>query len=679
MKMTTRCTLSMAAVFLALFGCKTSSDEMPPDVRHWGLDLSMATPRIEHLEDFLTDLDLQESIGDLEKDHAERQKELADLEAIDLSQESPGRAYNVKKKIAQAQLRESSYYRAMAANRLYDNTKQWRLVNPELLLEIKKDKDLEAGTFKILEIARELATKFTFEPDENQYMLIRVMARQQNQSLPLYYEQFKKAFSVSPYAARVDALLAASAFDKRDLGKTDSMLKALMENKTSEVRPYIAFQVAWLNIVRALDEKDAKKRGEFLTKAQVGLRLCIKLMDDWKGKKPSFDLKNEAAHDLAWVAAEQELAPADAQKLLKDNQAEAFYRDYQKYAVMEAIRANRIPAAEAQIKELQFEQEKSRDYPIYSFMLAEAALAKNDFAAVQQRYQDIRGLFKAEVPWYEKWKDDKKLLDLVDQQLGNHLVTTAMLMKAKGEQVEVAQAAPEPAKKAAPDTKDAKAPAPAAKPMTREDYFARSREFMKLYAEWYPHGEALDDLRYQTALLEYHGGNLEKAIEQLSAIAKDDKSKHKKAAAYDVMIVASEWDDKQPLPKLPENGKAKKPIPLTKSKTLLIEKIEGYLKEDPEAENAVNLTYTIASTYHAFGHYDKSLPLFESVLQKAPKSELGEASLNLYLSYLVEAKHWPELLEKCKEYLSNKEIAGAGHRKLLRETLEYAKSMTPNT
>lgn len=669
MKMISR-TLILALFSLPL-GCKSTSDDVTPDVRHWGLDLSTATPRIEHLEDFLSDLDVHDNVGDMEKEHAERMKELAELEAIDLSQESPGRAYNIKKKIAQAQMKESSYYRAMAARRLYYTSKQWRLVNPELLLEIKKDKDLEAGTFKILEISRELATKFSFEPDENQYLLIRVMARQQNQSLPLYYDQFKKAFSVSPYAAKVDALLAAAAFDKKDYAKADSMLKSLMENKTSDVRPYIAFQVAWLNIARALEEKDAKKRAEYLTKGQVGLRLSIKLMDEWKGPKPSFDLLREASHDLAWLAAEQDAAPADARKLLKDNDAEDFYREYQKYAAMKAIRSNRVPAAEALIKDLQFEQEEARDYPVYHFMQAEAALAKNDFAGVQQKYQEIRALFKAEVPWYEKWQDDKVLIDLVDQQLGNHIVTTAMLMKSKGEQLAAAAAAPE-----ANPPKDKKAET--AKPMSREDYFARSREFMKLYAEWYPKGEALDDIRYQTALLEYHGGNLEKAIEQLSAIARDGTSKHKKAATYDVMIVASEWDDKQPVPNLPENGKAKKPIPLTKSKTQLIEKIEAFLKEDPEAENAVNLNYTIASTYHAFGHYDKSLPLFDGILQKAPKSEIGEASLNLALSYLVEAKRWPELLDKCKAYLANKEIAGAGHRKLLRETLEYAKSMSPN-
>ncbi len=675
MKLKIPCTLTFVTV--ALLGCKTTSDDLTPDVRHWGLDLVSATPRIENLEDFLSDIDLHENVKKLEKEHQDRLKEIAELEATDLSQEAQGgRAYNVKKRIAVALMRDATYARAMAARRLFYDTKQWRLVNPELLLTLKKEKEVEESSFKILEATRELATKFTFEPDENQYNLIRMMARQQSQSLPLYYEQFKKSFSASPFADEVEAFLAAGAFDKKDYAKADSLFKALMENKSSNVRPYVAFQVAWLNIARYIDEKDAKKRPELLAKAQVGLRLSIKLMRDWKGKKPSFDLAREAAHDLAWIAAEQGTPAADGLKLLIENDAKEFYRDYQKFAVMKAIRENQLPVAEALIKELSFEQEGSRDFPVYQFMMAEVALAKNDFVGAQRKYEEIRGLFKPEVVWFEKWKDDKILIDLVDQQLGNHIVTTAMVMKTKGEQA--AKAAPEAPKGAVDKPKvltAAKTPVENPKPLTREEYFAKSRDLMRLYAEWYPNGQALDDIRYQSALLEYHGGQVEKAMNLLAAIAKDTKSKHNKEAIYDVMIVTSEWDDKQASPDLPETGKVKSPIALPKSKVLLIEKIEAYLKSEPDAENAINLQYNIASIYHAYGHYEKSLPLFDALLQKAPATEIGQASLNLSLSYLMESKRWDLLLEKCKAYLSNKEVTGAGHRKVLRQTLEYAKSM----
>src|SRR4051794_25831927 len=150
MKMMKRCTLSLAT--LVAFGCKSTSQDLVPDVRHWGLDLSMATPHSEHLEDFLNDLDLQGSVKDLEEKHQERIKALAELQAIDLSQESPGRVYNIKKKIAVALVRESSYYRAMAARRLYNDTNQWRLTDPELLLEVNKDQTLEEESFKFLEL-----------------------------------------------------------------------------------------------------------------------------------------------------------------------------------------------------------------------------------------------------------------------------------------------------------------------------------------------------------------------------------------------------------------------------------------------------------------------------------------------------------------------------------------------
>lgn len=641
--------LSFVVLCLSSFACKTTSDDYSPDVRHWGLDLASATPRLEHLEDFLSDLDLEGDVHELEEAHQERMKAIEALTSTDLSQASPGVVYNIKRRTALALLRESAYLRARAERRLYFETNQWRLTNPELLIAIKKDKDLEENSFKTLELTRELANKFTFDRDENQYLLIRLMARQQSTSLGLYADEFKKSYGASPFAPKVNALLAANAFDQKDFVKTEALLKELMENKTSDVRPYVAFQLAWVHISRSLVEKDTAKRAEYLSKGTVGLRLAIKLMDEDKGLKRPFDLKEEAAHDLAWILAEQNITGVEALKALKDNQADTHFREFQKYSAVKAIRSKKFPEAESLVKELQFEQEKTIDYPQYTFMLAELALAKSDYSGVQQRLKEIKDLIgKPEVPWYEEWKDDKALVQLVDAQIGNYIVSTALALKAKGEQE---------------------------KDKVRDESFARSREFMKLYAEWYPKGEVLDDFRYQTALLEYHSGNLEKAIELMNAIAKDKTSKHKKTAIYDAMIITSEWDEKQPLPKLPEVGKAKKPVTLTKSKVALLEQMDAYLKDEPQAENAINLKYSIADTYHSFGYYDKSLPMLDALIAEAPKTEEGAAALRLQLDYFMEAARWDELIEKCKVYLKNKDLREAGHRKIIRQTLEYATSM----
>ena len=673
MKMIKYCILSLVA--LSYYGCKTTSDDFRPDVRHWGLDLAMASPKIDQLEDFINDLNLAESQQDLQNDHDKRVAQLNELQAIDLKEQSPGTAYNIKKKIALAKMREASYFRAMAGRRLYYNTNQWRLENADLLLEIRKDKDVENIAFETLEITRDLAANATFDRDENQYLLIRVMARQRSQNLLLYYDQFKKVFGTSPYAVKVNALLAANAIDVQDYTKADAMLKALMADKSSDIKPYVAFQVAWLNIAQALHETDLKKRSPLLTKAQIGLRLCLKLMKERDKKPSSLDLQLEAGIDLAWLAAEQGMGPAEAKKLLVENAAEKFYRDYLEYAAMESVRNGQIPTAELQVKELQFEHQEDRDFPKTLFIQADAALAGNDLSLVQQRYQEIRNLFKPETPWFEKWKEDKVLLDLLEQQLGSHIVSSALMMKAKGEalaQTPAAAVTPHPPL----PSKDAGVKS---KVLTREDYFSRSRDLIKLYAEWYPKGQALDDLCYQTALLEYHSGHLEKSIELLATIAKDKTSKHQKEATYDGMIAVSEWDESFAVSALPEAGKVKKPIPLPKSKTLLIEKIQAYLASEPQAENTINLQFSIASIYHNFGYYDKSLPLFDTIILADPKSEAGGNALFFTLNYLLETTQWAQLIEKCKTYLANKEVAGAGHRKDLRQHLEYAKSMLPNS
>jgi hypothetical protein len=43
----------------------------------------------------------------------------------------------------------------------------------------------------------------------------------------------------------------------------------------------------------------------------------------------------------------------------------------------------------------------------------------------------------------------------------------------------------------------------------------------------------------------------------------------------------------------------------------------------------------------------------------------------------VETARWDDLIAICKEYLKNKSVASSGHRKLIRQTLEYARSQKP--
>ncbi len=646
----------------SFFGGSQRSDRLRPDLRHWAEDIYAAAPQFEDFEDFLSDLELDDGPEDLKKAQDKRLEELKALESIDLTKESSGRGFLLAKQMLELSFKISSYQRMAAERELYYKSNQWRLQDPGQRLGIPKLSDIEAHSLKSLGFARNLVNSYTFEPDYGQYLLIRLLARTQNQNLFLFLDQFKKRFPNSSYMPHVNQVLAEYYFKLKEYDKAENLLKTTMDNKDTQIRPYVIYKLAWIHIMRTQSENDAGKRKANLEKAAVALRLSLKLLKDWDFYKPLFNLKQEAAIDLAWVFAELRTPKAEVQSYFKENKPKEAYMSFLVYLAVDAVRDGDSKLAEASFGEYLPEEVEDRDYPRNLMSQIELFILSRNFDKVLEGYKKIRSLFEEENPWMKEWHKDTLLIEHSQKQLSSHLVLTATKLQQEAERM--ASQPPPPKPKSGPVYDSSK-------------LMVISKSYYDLFMEWYPNSDAQDDARYNYALLVFQNGEAENAIQLLSKIANDLKSQHRRDAAYSLVIAAANWDATQTLPKLPELGKAKNPVPLTKSKTLLIEKIDFFYKNWPEDEQNVPALYTAAQTLFEFGHYEDALKRFDSLIKLAPKSEQGESALNTLLSFYVEAQRWDDLIPLCKEYLSNKAITGAGHRKIIRQTLEYAKTQKP--
>lgn len=641
-----------------------------PDLRHWTDDLYRATPEFADYENFLSDLDLDDDLEDLDENFKERAEKLEKLEAEDRSQQSPGQIFHSDKQRLELMLQQATYVQFKAQRDYFYQTGEWRLGTEKP--RFAKNPEWETLSLKTLEVARSVVNNSTFEGDANLALLIRLMGRTNNANIFLFADQFKKKYANSPAMAGVQHTLGEYHFNKKEWDKAEAAFKAAMEFKDAPLRPYSVYKLGWLHLAKNKDEKDQAKRDEGYKKAIAAFRLSLKLMDSWDEYDPVFDLKKETLTDLAWTLAATRTPKAEAQKMLEEADGEEALRDYLYYLAIDSGRRGDTDAALDGLKQLVQLDPEHRDVPRYLLNISELQRLDHRFDQLLSSYKDVQAIFQEENPWFEEFEDDLAYQALIKKQIANHLAFSAQA--AYEEAQAIAEA--EPAKPAAAPALGSAPAQPAAGKkvkLSRQQLFASSKDLYRVYGEWYPNGEAQEEARYNNALSFFHTGDPQKSLELLKAIAQDEKSKYRREATYNAVMVAADFDQKQPLPKLPEPGKAKAPVPLGKSKSDLIERIDVLASAYPDTENLLTLQFMAAQTYFDYGHYPEALKRFDLIVQAAPETEQGQTSLHTLLSYQVEAGLWSEAIVSCESYLKNKKVTGAGHRKILRQTLQYAK------
>ncbi len=644
-----------------------------PDLRHWTDDVYRAAPQYSHFEDFLSNLDLDDDLEDLDEEFAERAEKLKVLEAEDRSQQSVGQVFHADKQRVELMLQQATYLNFKAQRDYYYQTAQWRLA--ETANKPVRSPEWETLSLKTLDVSRSMVNNSNFEGDSSLALLIRLMGRTENANIMLFADQFKKKYPSSPAMASVQHTLGEYYLQKKEWDKAETSFKAAMEFKEDPLRPYSVYKLGWLHLVRSKDEKDKGKQEEGMKKAIAALRLCVKLMDKWDAYEPVFDLKKEALTDLAWTLAAVRTPQPEVEKILDEADGEDSLRDYFYYLAIDSGRSGDFKTAAAGLKQLIALDPENREIPRYLLNLSEIQLLDHAYDGLLSSYRDVQALFKEENPWFEEYEDDTTYQELIKKQLSNHLAHAAEYTYRIAENTPEAAPAANPAN---PQQANAPAAASASKggktAPTRRELFASSKELYRVYSEWYPNGDAQEEARYNNALSFFHTGDSAKSLELLKAISQDEKSKYRKEASYNSVMIAAAFDQKQPLPKLPEPGKAKAPVQLGKSKSDLLERIDYLAKNYPETEDLLGLQFMAAQTYFEFGHYPEALKRFDLIIQAAPETEQGQSSLHTLLSYQVEAGLWAETITSCETYLKNKKVTGAGHRKILKQTLTYAKS-----
>ncbi len=624
-----------------------------PDLRHWSDSLQEAAPTLADFEAYVSETPLQVSESELKESSIERKTRLALLDEAMDGEASQGQRYRMQRERVSLLQEEMSFRRFQRRYDYFQKSNHWRALDMDRAKLAEKDNEAQDMAFKALNISRDLV-KEPFEEDSNAALLIRAMVRLQHSNTSLFFEQFKKKFSQSPEAPRVYHLMAELACEQKRWADAEALLKLALENKDYAERPYTVFRLAWVHLQRP--EADEGKRQEAYEKAAVALRLSLKLLQEKPQKTGLFPLREQALIDLAWVFAMQKKAQEEALAFFSKENAELAYGDFVYYGAIEADRKGAYAEAESNWKLLNEISTESLDLPRILLSQAEHSRLQGDQNAMIQRYKDVQAILQPTHPWAEAFEDRSAEWESIRLMTAHHLSFAAQMAYLEGE------SAPEAVTDASKGRR------------TRAEALAASEQLYKLYEEWYPNGSAREEGKYYKALSLYFKGLLQDSLKLLTAMASDEKSPMRRDAAYNAVLVAAAWDEKQKLPKLPELGKARKPVPLSPSKQVLVERTESFLQLFPDATEKAPFEFMLAQMYFEFGHYMEAIPRYTALILSFPATEQGENSLHTLLQYYVETAQWDVLIPLCEDWMKNKSLRAAGHRKILRQTLEYAQS-----
>ena len=639
-----------------------SANPTRADLRHLADSLPEAVPSIEDFHEFRSQLDLDDDWEDLEEEYGERKARLSQLEGIPTSPLPIGKRFTIHKEMIEIINDQITYLRFKRNIKFKEQYEKW-------LVELVKDKPkpfskaLQTYKLKGLEVARKMGSEYRkLEPEYSQFQLIKFYILNNNENYSFYFKKFKRGYPKSEYLSEINHIVGEFHLANKKYDQASQYFKEAFSNKKSTIRPYSAYMLAWSQYLLAGTQKKVAAREKSYKKADAAFRLALKLGEDWDEYKSVFPLVKEASKDLAWFWGERGVSPKRVKKFFDELDQNWANEDYYYYQAISLAKKKDRDGVNQAFEELFSLSPESKNRPRYILKAIEICVEQGYRKELPQYFKTFKKLLEKESPWLDEWEDNEQYVALIRKQIPYYLRTTAI------EYHQNLVALIEKSQKTRSKKKREAALTQANALMTT------TGELYKLFYQWYPKDKHFDEISFNYGNILFEKGQLKEARTVFQKVATLETSSFRQSAAYNaVMASYNMLQQAKPL-KLPEPGKAKKPVPLPQTQKDLIHSIDYFVKVFPKAKEAVSSAYTAAQIYYDFGHYPESFKRFNIIVLKAPKSAEGDNAMRNILSYYWDRGEWKEVIKVTNQFLVEPAVIQAGHEKFLEETLSYAKS-----
>jgi tetratricopeptide (TPR) repeat protein len=485
--------------------------------------------------------------------------------------------------------------------------------------------------------------------DELNFLIADTLARVGNDHCEAYFTQAIRHSRSSEWLlkaelARGDYLVAK--------GKPDEAL-ALYESVRGKapraLSAYAAYRAGWVHLAKGWTASGAQRQDE-LQKAQAALEQVVTASDAADDfEDAAFHLREEAAHDLAWLWAvtDQE---AHGSTFLAEHDLTGFVDVFREKLAIEALRKGDLEKGVPILRSLiAADREHPRAIDYRQRLCVAFAVAGNAPALSQETAAMVRMTSDDWDPWFDEHEGDEALMPRAKRMLELLPVSEGLAMSRAAEAIK--------------DT--------AQKKRLLEGAIAGLGERLRQS----PPADQIPLLRYTVAASLLALQRYDEALTQLDELAKlGARIKDLLPGVLEERLnILVKLDSEQKYGELPPPGEVPAPLPLPNVKKRLASAAQELLLVEPDAGNAAALRYKLTYDLFLYGHYDETVQRFEAFVHDYPEHELSRSAIDIALSLQLKRGNWPELQRLSSAFLANPKVSAPDVRKYIKQNLDYAK------
>ncbi|MBF0441808.1 MAG: tetratricopeptide repeat protein [Oligoflexales bacterium] len=539
--------------------------------------------------------------------------------------------------------RQFSYLHRLEASRFVVSYEKWRespagQKEPTLSYEGSK-----GVLYKKLDILRNLVRDDVNKKESEMmlYQLLKTLCRLGNENSEYYANQFLRKYSKSPLIGEVYLALGNYYLDRGNLDKAVTNFKESMKYRESPAYAYAVYKLGWAYLKKSY-QKGADKN-DMLGKSKTAMKLVVKTLENTKSSR-SYDLRDEAIFDLGLIWMETgEMSEAFTYFHRIEND-QAFYTCLERRGDL-LFKSKKYDESVKIYGQVLREDPQRESSPQIHFKMAEAYYRDGKKGESVKSLIGISQLLSSENVWNKRHSKNEKLMDSTrrhyEEALYRYGITIHQESQKKHDEAGVLLAA----------------------------------EIYRPFIANFPSSKNINDIRFNMGSIYFVVKDYEKAAHEFETIVKNNPADESmlRNSAYNLIIAINSLDQLQKYPPTPPVGKAVQPIPLPPLKQRLIASIDHYAELFPDDKIIASVKYDAAYMYHAYGNYDASLPRFEWIALKYPKSDQGRSAVQMTIAYLYEKQEWDRLIERCEKYLEVEQFRSGQLGELLNASLQEAR------
>jgi TolA-binding protein len=462
------------------------------------------------------------------------------------------------------------------------------------------------------------------------FSLGMMLTQMQSDSAALYFERLISRFPKSEFIADSQLALGEFHFSKQKPDKALEHYQKVLAFKGTRAYNYAVYKLGWTYFnLRGKTQEDANKS---LGKSLAAFKLVVKLSESAPTDQVLKDLRKEALKDMVLVFADLKDIPG-AQKYFDSlNEPQLYFTLLERLAWMHS-EAGEFADAVLIYEKLIAEGPSHERLPVFYAKIPELLEKQNKRKELLKTLASMSSSLSPSGAWMQKYATNKDVTESRNKTLSRELRRWAEKFHLDAQKNK------------------------------RDNLLDDALVAYTLYLDNFGNEpESYKAHFFKGEILVQKQKFMEASDEYMMAVRLDEKhtlkGQYTKDALTNALACVDSVLSKQPVPKLPEPGKAPDKIPLPNLHQRLVFAIDTFVRLYPTDDRHLELGHRAASIVYAFGDYESANVRWTALAQKFPKSKEVYDGARLIVKVHVERQEWLKSIVETRKFIGIPGVKG---------------------